>query len=361
MEPNTTEIALHTKQGELSQPTLGDIGKVASRYAEAAVFRDYLNRKSLNTIRAQRTDLDNFVEYLHDITRQQKSSQQEAIQMVTQLPTAEALQNEPSAWKGISWGLVDGFVRWMLAQSYAIGSINRKLSTIKHYAKLATQAGTLDQVELALIRNITSYSQKEGKRIDQRRQQTRIGEKKAQHVRLTSMLAQALKNQPDTPQGRRDRLMMCLLLDHGLRVGEVALLKVDDIDLNEGIFSFFRPKVDRKQKHRMSEDTLVAMRNWFAFGDAPATGALLRASRKDGSLWTTGMTERAITGRVALLGEQLGIDKLSAHDCRHYWATHAVQQGTDAFALKDAGGWNSIAMPSRYVEAATVANERVKI
>ena len=73
------------------------------------------------------------------------------------------------------------------------------------------------------------------------------------------------------------------------------------------------------------------------------------------------MTERAITGRVAILGEQLNIDKLSAHDCRHYWATHAVQQGTDAFALKDAGGWNSIAMPSRYVEAATVANDRVKL
>ena len=165
----------------------------------------------------------------------------------------------------------------------------------------------------------------------------------------------------DSIQGRRDRLMMCLLLDHGLRVGEVALLKVEDVDLEHEFFSFFRPKVDRQQKHKMSQDTLIAMRNWFAFGDAPASGALLRASRKDGSLWTTGMSERAITGRVALLGEQLGIDKLSAHDCRHYWATRAVQQGTDAFALKDAGGWNSIAMPSRYVESAAVANERVKV
>ena len=147
MEFNNTEITLHSKQGNLTQPTLGDIGKVASQYAAAAVFRDYLNRKSLNTIRAQRTDLDNFIEYLHDITRQQKSPQQESSQLITQLPTAEALQNDPSAWMGVTWGLVDGFVRWMIAHSYAIGSINRKLSTIKHYAKLAVQAGTLDHVE----------------------------------------------------------------------------------------------------------------------------------------------------------------------------------------------------------------------
>ncbi len=139
------------------------------------------------------------------------------------------------------------------------------------------------------------------------------------------------------------------------------MLSVSDIDLERGIFLFFRPKVDRKQNHKLSDDALIAMRNWFHYGDAPASGSLLRASRKDGSLWTTGMTERAVTGRVRLLGAQVGVAGLSAHDCRHFWATHAVRQGTDAFAFKEAGGWNSISMPSRYVEAGEIANERVKV
>jgi integrase len=64
---------------------------------------------------------------------------------------------------------------------------------------------------------------------------------------------------------------------------------------------------------------------------------------------------------VRTLGETIGVTGLSAHDCRHYWASRAASQGTDAFALRDAGGWNSLAMPSRYVEAATIANERVKL
>ena len=73
------------------------------------------------------------------------------------------------------------------------------------------------------------------------------------------------------------------------------------------------------------------------------------------------MSERAITERVRVLGEAVGVTGLSAHDCRHYWATRAASQGTDPFALRDAGGWSSLAMPSRYVEAAAIANERVKL
>ena len=46
--------------------------------------------------------------------------------------------------------------------------------------------------------------------------ETRIGDKKAEAVTLTFEQAQQLKDQPDTAQGRRDALIMCVLLDHGL-------------------------------------------------------------------------------------------------------------------------------------------------
>jgi hypothetical protein len=52
---------------------------------------------------------------------------------------------------------------------------------------------------------------------------------------------------------------------------------------------------------------------------------------------------------------------LSAHDQRRCWATRAARANTDAFDLRDAGGWNSLAMPNRYVEAAQFANEGVNL
>ena len=73
------------------------------------------------------------------------------------------------------------------------------------------------------------------------------------------------------------------------------------------------------------------------------------------------MSDRAINHRVGVLSQQSGVDGLSPHDCRHYWATRAARQGTDPFAVQEAGGWNSLAMPRRYVEAAKIANEGVKL
>ena len=73
------------------------------------------------------------------------------------------------------------------------------------------------------------------------------------------------------------------------------------------------------------------------------------------------MTERAITKRVATLGAAVGLLGLSAHDCRHYWATQAARNHTALDRLQDAGGWNSLAMPARYIESAKIANEGVNL
>ena len=46
-----------------------------------------------------------------------------------------------------------------------------------------------------------------------------------------------------------------------------------------------------------------------------------------------------------------------ARDSGHHWATQAARSGTPIDRLQDAGGWASVAMPLRYVEAARIANE----
>lgn len=348
----TNEIILpdndQTNNNQLAPAELVQVGEVANRYAAASVFDDYIMRKSANTIKAQLADLRTFADYMMDVAPQATFD-------------AVRFQSDPSAWIGVTWGLIQGFIQWMLQEGFATTTVNRKLSTAKNYAKLATKAGVIDAEAFALIKTVNGYSVKEGRRIDVQRDTTRVGDKKADHVSLTYEQALMLKDCPSTPQGRRDKLLLSLLLDHGLRVGEVALLKVSDFDLEAGLFSFFRPKVDATQTNRMTPDTLSALRRYISYGDCPEAGRLLRGSLKNGELSHVGLTERGITGRVRALGEKIGVFGLSAHDCRHYWATRAAKMGTDAFALRDAGGWTSLAMPSRYVESAEIANDRVKI
>ncbi|MDX1523903.1 MAG: tyrosine-type recombinase/integrase, partial [Anaerolineae bacterium] len=96
--------------------------------------------------------------------------------------------------------------------------------------------------------------------------------------------------------------------------------------------------------------------------DAPPLGTLLRESRKGGQLTQAGISPEAVTQRVATLGRRLlGLTGLSAHDCRHTWATFAARAGTQLDRLQEAGGWNSPAMPVHYIEAARIANEGVKL
>ncbi len=320
------------------------IGEKANQAAARSRFADYRSRRAEQTLRRQDADLALTHEFLE----------------LLNIRTGD-LSHDPDAWRVITWGLVEAFVKWQIQEGYAVKTINVHLSTVKTYARLAMQSGTLTPQEYALIRAVQGYSQREQVRIDQKRPVKRIGLKKAEPTVITPEQAAALKNQPDTPQGRRDALLMCLLLDHGLRVGEVAALSVSDFDLEAGNLRFFRPKVNKEQVHHLTDDTLRALRAYKSHHDMPITGLLLRRSKRNEKLGSAGMSERAITGRVCFLGEKLGISGLSAHDCRHFWATSAARHGTDPFALQEAGGWSSLAMPRRYVADNEIANKNVRL
>ncbi len=168
-----------------------------------------------------------------------------------------------------------------------MGTVNLKLSTVKTYCKLAAKAGAVSSQELALVRSVSGYSRKEGKQIDERREQaniaTRNGSKKRDVIVLSKAQADELKAQPDTPQGRRDRLLVCLMVDLGLRRSEVAGLTVNCVDFQVGELTFYRQKVDKEQTHSLVNGLQGAMSAYLA-NDAPEGGPLLRRSRKGGHL-----------------------------------------------------------------------------
>ncbi len=320
--------------------TLLIAGQVANDFAAANVFEDYRQRIAANTLRRQEADLALFTSFLKEAG-------------VIPGPLNQAAE----AWRGMTWGLIAAFARWQIASGYAIGSVNVRLATVKRYAELAHQAGAIDADAYLLIQTVRGYGHKQARQVDEKRDVTRRGPKKAQATRLTREQIAALKAQPDTPQGRRDALLMTLLLDHGLRCGEITGLEVEAFDLQAGTFTFHRPKVDKVQTHKLTGDA------WRAAGayltqDGPSIGGLLLGSHKGGRLGGA-MSARAIHKRVRQLGQRIGVERLAPHDCRHAWATCAAQGGTDPFRLQEAGGWNSLTMPRRYIDEQKIANEGV--
>ena len=333
------ELAIKQDQSLAEVNDLAEMGQIANELAADNAFTDYRERKAANTIRRQNADLAKFAEYLRS----------------KDIEVGD-LANDPAAWQGVTWGLAAGFMRWQLGQGYAVSSANVRLSTVKTYAKLSFKAGALDAETYALIKAVEGYSRREVKRIDEHREaagiETRIGDKKAEAVSLTSNQADKLKDQPDTAQGRRDALLMCLFIDHGLRVSEVEGLQVENFDLDNGEMRFYRPKVDDVQTHELSGDTWRAAAAYIKADLTRGHGPLLMGSVKGGEL-TGVMSIRAINKRVRLLGKAAGISGLSPHDCRHYAATRLAKE-MSMRELMTIFGWTSPAMAIRYVEAAKV-------
>lgn len=297
---------------------LAHAGAVANAYAAADVFDDYRRRKSANTRRRHDADLAAFAAYLGAAGIDAE---------------AERLTTDASAWAGLTWGLVAGYRRWLLAEGYAVTTVNQRLSTVRVYARLAHQAGVIDVAEQSRIAGVTGYAHHEARRLDEDRPAARRGAKKAEAVLLTLDQARRLKRDGLA----RDRLMMCLLLDHGLRVGEVALLTAANIDGAELVF--YRPKVDVTTRHTLSADTQAAL---------------------DAAALPLGLGERSITRRVAALGAAIGVEGLSAHDCRHYCATNLARSGTSIDAMLAFFGWSSASTAMRYIERQANASASVK-
>jgi integrase len=333
---------------------LRSAGQAANQAGAHQVFTTYRSRKAENTLRRQDADLRALESFLNQVL--DRAGAGLAIPL-------NALRQDPTFWRGMTWGLVEAFVRSRLQQGYATSTANFQLSTIKVYAGLAAQAGQLPLHELPLIQSVKAIRHSEAVRLDEKRAVTRVGRKKAEPTELTGALAEALIDQRiDTPLGRRDRLLMCLLLHHGLRVSEIVRLRAENFDLEVGIFKFYRPKVTKTQMHEMTPETWAAARSFFYSGDAPTAGPLFSESNSNGKLdrarrGVQPLTTRGINERVHVLGTVIGLDTLSPHDCRHYWATQAAADGVPLERLKQAGGWSSVQMPVRYISDSAIANE----
>lgn len=354
---------------------LEQAGQLANQIAGSHIFARYLAERSANTIKRQSQDLALFAEYLLDVG--------------VLLERGSDFQQNPQAWQGITWGIVEGFVQWQLKQGYAITSVNARLTTVRLYAQMAVKAGTVERQEGVLIQSVKGFSRQSGANVDEKRPKTRIhsvsyeyphpkteeqvvvtrrSTKKAQARLLTTAQAKALKAfRSHSPQGRRDALLMRLLLDHGLRASEVAILKVSDIDLGNGRIRFFRPKVKGTPNawttHELTADTLEAAQLYIK-EEYPAAllphGTLILATTrllKDGTggeLLGESLSRVRISERVAYLGRVLGIEKLSAHDCRHFCATSMARLGYGVDELMEWFGWTSSQTAVRYVAGTEV-------
>ena len=331
--------------------TLIDLGSQANEAAARAVFSLYQERRPINTQRSQRGALRLFAEFV----------QSSGI-------SVSDLYSEPTAWRGISWGLVQAFQQWLIQNGYSMKTINDRVSTVKVYMSLANQAGIIPDNDILKLQGLRGYTHKEAIDTDAKRQANGIATRKGNKKNTATIISddQALvlcRVRNDTPQARRDALMMCFLLDHGMRVSEVSLLKIEDIDLEKKQITFYRPKTGKTSRHNLRGRAWERLVEYLAKDNCAERGILILSSCKTGALVKgKGMTIRAINEQVRQLGNAVGMKSLSPHDCRHYGATKSGNDPDVSLAgLMSWGGWSSAESAAHYINHGEAENDGVAL
>lgn len=151
--------------------------------------------------------------------------------------------------------------------------------------------------------------------------------------------------------GLRDRAMLELLYGCGLRVSELVTLRVDQVNIQQGLLRVW----GKGQKERLLPIGDVAA-HWLEKYLSEARPELLKSRTDDLFLSTRGtaMTRQAFWYRIRHHALNAGIScSLSPHTLRHAFATHLVNHDADLRVVQMLLGHSSLSTTQIYTHVAT--------
>jgi integrase/recombinase XerC/integrase/recombinase XerD len=155
---------------------------------------------------------------------------------------------------------------------------------------------------------------------------------------------------PSIPSDARNQTIFMLLLDTGMRIGELINAKSEDVHMNEGFI-----KVNGKgNRERMvpigSSAQRILQRYMFRYRSKPANATIDNVFlTSEGSP----LSENSVKLMFARLAKRSGVSRLHAHLCRHTFATRFLINGGDVFTLQQILGHSTIEMVRHYVNLAS--------
>jgi len=147
----------------------------------------------------------------------------------------------------------------------------------------------------------------------------------------------------------RNQTIFMLLLDTGLRMGELMNLKMDDVHMDEGLLKVMG-KGKKERIVPMGSNAQRALHRYlFRYRPKPLHLGINNAFL---SVLGKPLTENSIKLIFSRLAKKSGVSRLHAHLCRHTFATRFLINGGDVFTLQQILGHSTLEMVRHYVNLA---------
>ncbi len=153
-----------------------------------------------------------------------------------------------------------------------------------------------------------------------------------------------------SPTDARNQALFMILLDTGLRIGELVHLKMEDVHMDEGYLKV----LGKGKKERIvpigNNAQKVLQRYLFRFRPKPINPVIQNVFLSQSS---NPLTENSMKLMFTRLAKRSGVCRLHAHLCRHTFATRFLINGGDVFSLQQILGHSTLEMVRHYVNLAS--------
>lgn len=227
------------------------------------------------------------------------------------------------------------FLAQLSTLGYARASIARRVGAIHTFYRWAAASGVVDRDPAALLGRPKVAS----------RLPTVL--RPAEAASLVEAPPSDVEDDLERAVALRDRAVLELMYGSGLRVGEVAGLTLERVDLERGRVLVLG-KGSKERELPLSDPARRAIRAWIEEGrpvlERGESTAWLFLNRRKGALGARDIRRLVGRyGRTTLAGR-----RVTPHTLRHSFATHLLEGGADIRAVQELLGHASVATTQRY-------------
>ena len=267
-------------------------------------YLEYEKNYSPRTLLNYRSDLDEFQKYFESETHSSDISKAEKIHL-------------------------RAYLMKLSASKLSDRSINRKISSLKTYYKYLLQTDQIEVSPVSAIKTLKHYNE-------------------VQLPFSEDELAKLFDSDeifPDNFEGIRDKLMLDLLYQTGMRRSELINLKIEDVDFSNKYIKVLG-KRNRERIIPVNDALLDSIRNYLELRDLtfPAVGNLIFLTSK-GKPFYDKLVYNIVNYYLSHVSTK---HKKSPHMLRHSFATHLLNRGAELNAVKELLGHSSLSATQVY-------------
>lgn len=223
--------------------------------------------------------------------------------------------------------MVRSWMMFLIEGNCSKRSLNRKLSSLRQFYKHALRNDVLEENPTLLVVSLKS-------------------DKKIPSFISDSEMSFLLEriNFPENYEGKRDKAILQMFYNTGMRLSELIALKIDDVNFSQQYVKVF----GKRAKERiipLLDSHLLELKEYIDFRLSQFKGAGNLFLTASGDILYPKLVYRMVN---AYLSKVTGVKQKSPHVLRHAFATHMLNDGADLNAVKDVLGHASLTSTQIY-------------